>query len=242
MATDFPSKGDDKKVSLRNSNYPQFDYDFAAGVKENNKEVWGTGGNIRGNEAFNFWTKARDGEETQGTLDWIKEREAWAARHFEDGAQFKDGDLEPNKSNIGGVVAQMKWGVIGTLGEQGMKDAVLELIKKLEGKKDDERAFSDLSDEVQQGLRNKVDEHNEEVGDAKTKRTNVRTLAAVFERGIGAYKTNPAGVRPNVSSPEQWAYARVNSFLFALRNIQTCLLYTSPSPRDGLLSRMPSSA
>ncbi len=218
MATDFPTKGDDKKISLRNSNYPQFDYDFAAGVKENNKEVWDTGGNIRGNEAFNFWTKARDGEETQGTLDWIKEREAWAARHFEDGAQFKDGDLEPNKSNIGGVVAQMKWGVIGTLGEQGMKDAMLELIKKLEGKKDDERAFSDLSDEVQQGLRNKVDEHNEEVGDAKTKRTNVRTLATVFERGIGAYKTNPASVRPNVSSPEQWAYARVNSFLFALRN------------------------
>ena len=25
-------------------------------------------------------------------------------------------------------------------------------------------------------------------------------------------------------------------------NAQTCLLYTSPSPRDGLLSRMPSSA
>ena len=24
--------------------------------------------------------------------------------------------------------------------------------------------------------------------------------------------------------------------------VQTCLLYTSPSPRDGLLSRMPSSA
>ena len=26
------------------------------------------------------------------------------------------------------------------------------------------------------------------------------------------------------------------------RNPRTCLLYTSPSPRDGLLSRMPSSA
>ena len=26
------------------------------------------------------------------------------------------------------------------------------------------------------------------------------------------------------------------------RVIETCLLYTSPSPRDGLLSRMPSSA
>lgn len=218
MATDFPTKGDDKKISLRNSNYPQFDYDFASGVKENNNEVWRTGGNIRGNEAYEFWTKARDGEETEGTLDWIKEREAWAARHFGDGEQFKDGDLEPNKSNIAGVVAQMKWGVIGTLGERGMKDVVLELIKKLEGKKDDDRAFSDLSDAVQTGIRNMVEEHNEEVGDAKTKRTNVRTMAAVFERGVGAYKTNPGSVRPNVKSPEQWAYARCRSFLFALRN------------------------
>ena len=29
---------------------------------------------------------------------------------------------------------------------------------------------------------------------------------------------------------------------FAAAGISTCLLYTSPSPRDGLLSRMPSSA
>ena len=28
----------------------------------------------------------------------------------------------------------------------------------------------------------------------------------------------------------------------ALREFKDCLLYTSPSPRDGLLSRMPSSA
>ena len=27
-----------------------------------------------------------------------------------------------------------------------------------------------------------------------------------------------------------------------VRNLEACLLYTSPSPRDGLLSRMPSSA
>ena len=30
--------------------------------------------------------------------------------------------------------------------------------------------------------------------------------------------------------------------LFGLEVYQDCLLYTSPSPRDGLLSRMPSSA
>ena len=27
-----------------------------------------------------------------------------------------------------------------------------------------------------------------------------------------------------------------------VKDLETCLLYTSPSPRDGLLSRMPSSA
>ena len=218
MATDFPTKGEDKKISLRNSNYPQFDYDFSLSVKENNNEVWRLGGNIRGNEAFEFWTKARDGVETEGTLDWIKEREAWAARHFQDGKQFKDGDLEPNKSNVAGIVSQLKWGVIGTLGERGMKDVILELVKKLEGKKDDERGLSDLSEKVQKGLRNKADEHNEKYGDNPTKRTNARTLAAVFERGVGAYNTNPQSVRPGVTSSDQWAYARVNSFLFALRN------------------------
>ena len=31
-------------------------------------------------------------------------------------------------------------------------------------------------------------------------------------------------------------------FLIPLPKTDTCLLYTSPSPRDGLLSRMPSSA
>ncbi len=219
MATDFPTKGEDKKVSLRNSNYPQFDYAFASGVKENNNKVWRAGGNIRGNEAFEFWTKARDGQETEGTLKWIKEREAWAARHFGDGGQFKEGK-EPNLSSIAGVVAQMKWGVIGTLGEQRMKDVMLEVIKKLEGKKDDERAYraiSDLSDTVQEALRNKVDEHNEEYGDTPSKRATLGMLAECMLRGIGAFKTNPASVRPNVSSPEQWGYARVNSLLFALR-------------------------
>ena len=36
-------------------------------------------------------------------------------------------------------------------------------------------------------------------------------LKTIFNKGIGAYKTNPASVRPNVKSPEQWAYARIYS-------------------------------
>lgn len=38
-------------------------------------------------------------------------------------------------------------------------------------------------------------------------------LKEVFDRGIGAYKTNPGSVRPSVNSKEQWAFARVNSFI-----------------------------
>ena len=34
-------------------------------------------------------------------------------------------------------------------------------------------------------------------------------IKTIFDKGKGAYKTNPQSVRPNVKSPEQWAYARV---------------------------------
>ena len=82
----------------------------------------------------------------------------------------------------------------------------------------EDRGIRDVTEAVREGLRNKVKDHNEKVGNAATKRTNLRTLTAVFNRGVGAYKTNPQSVRPSVNSPEQWAYARVNSFLYALRN------------------------
>lgn len=36
-------------------------------------------------------------------------------------------------------------------------------------------------------------------------------LQTIFNKGIGAYKTNPESVRPTVKSPEQWAMARVYS-------------------------------
>ena len=74
-----------------------------------------------------------------------------------------------------------------------------------------------LTAAVKKGLQNKVDKHNEKHGDKKGKRVTLRMLGAVFRRGIGAYRTNPGSVRPSVRSEEQWAYARVNAFLFAVR-------------------------
>jgi len=36
-------------------------------------------------------------------------------------------------------------------------------------------------------------------------------LQKIYNKGIGAFKTNPSSVRPTVKSKEQWAMARVYS-------------------------------
>ncbi len=75
----------------------------------------------------------------------------------------------------------------------------------------------EINERLRKALKKKADDHNESVR-SKTKKTNVRTLFAVYKRGIGAYRTNPQSVRPTVSSEQQWAMARVNSYLYALKN------------------------
>ena len=48
---------------------------------------------------------------------------------------------------------------------------------------------------------------------AKISKVKLAVLKEVFNRGVGAYKTNPASVRPQVKSPEQWGQARVYAFI-----------------------------
>ena len=38
-------------------------------------------------------------------------------------------------------------------------------------------------------------------------------LKNIYDKGMGAYFTNPSSVRKQVKSPQQWAMARVNSFV-----------------------------
>ena len=47
---------------------------------------------------------------------------------------------------------------------------------------------------------------------AKVSKLKLSVLKKVYARGVGAYKTNPASVRPKVTSPEEWAQARVYAF------------------------------
>ena len=78
-----------------------------------------------------------------------------------------------------------------------------------------------VTKKIKTALENKVKDHNEDVKDSKkdwnTKVTYAK-LEKVFDRGVGAYNTNPQSVRPSVKNPETWALARVNSFLYALKN------------------------
>ena len=83
-----------------------------------------------------------------------------------------------------------------------------------------EGSNDNVSETVEKGLKKKLEDHKERVGKDKKKQTTLRKLKIVYNRGIGAYRTNPSSVRPSVGSPEQWANARVNSFLYALRNLR----------------------
>lgn len=76
---------------------------------------------------------------------------------------------------------------------------------------------AEVSGKAKKTLEGKVKEHNDKHGSKKGKRVTLRMLSAVFRRGVGAYRTNPESVRRNVTGPDQWAIARVNAFLYAVR-------------------------
>jgi len=144
--TDFPRKGDDLAVSLRNSQFDQFDHEWALDLKENYPDIWDAGGNIRGDEAFEHWSKVRQAggrPETPAQEDWVREREAWMARHEGDGSQFSDESLSPTLSNVAGIIAVIKWGGIATIGESRMKEVLNDLKRKLDGPSDRQVAVLD---------------------------------------------------------------------------------------------------
>jgi len=69
--------------------------------------------------------------------------------------------------------------------------------------------------EQEKTLQGKVDDFNERDSNTKYGRATLGVLKSVFQRGLGAYNTSHS---PNVKSAEQWAYARVNAFLYLLKN------------------------
>ena len=127
--TDFPQTGDDKKISLRNSEYNLFPVDEAQDLKDNWMSIWREGGNVRGNKQFELLAPiARRGGNTESVAEEnaVKRREAWAARHYKD-------------YQLAGVVAQIKWLVVGSEGLDHMRAVIREAKDKLKQKSMEQR-------------------------------------------------------------------------------------------------------
>lgn len=117
--TNFPKAGDNKKVSLRNSEYDVFDLEFAEMIRLDYPSIWKRGGNILGGKQFRRLKRViNSGINTETDEKAVRVREAWAARHEED---FR----------LAGVIAQIKWLVVGSRGQKYMKDLVRDEMKKL---------------------------------------------------------------------------------------------------------------
>jgi len=54
---------------------------------------------------------------------------------------------------------------------------------------------------------------------AKLSKMPLKALQEVYNKGIGAYKTNPKSVRPQVKSAEMWAFARVYAFVMKTKTV-----------------------
>ena len=235
--TNFPSSGDDQTISISNSKFKQFpDYNYVKDLKENWPEIWrraGTGGNpptsFTGNDAFNRWTKYRSGDRSESVLNWVKRRESFMSRHS-------------GNTKLNGYIAVMKWGGVTKTGVSAMKKTVNEYKKVIrERRKIQDELLAEieakaLSAATKKALQKKVEAHN-----AKNPRyrATLRMLTACYNRGLAAYQNNPGSVRGNVSGPSQWAMARVNGLLRALR---TGKFKRKPYDQDLLPSNHPLSS
>ena len=214
--TNFPRNGDNQKISLSNSQHKQFPgHAYVKDLKENWPEIWrraGTGGNpptsFTGNDAFNKWTAYKGGDRSESVLNWVKRRERFMNRH-------------KKNNRLNGTIAVMKWGGVTAGGVSQMKSVVNDYKKVIRERRKksldiaEDYLMKAVSDRVRKSLQKKVEEHNSK---NPKHRATLRMLIAVFNRGVGAYRTNPGSVRGNVTSSDQWAMARVNGFLRALRS------------------------
>lgn len=141
--TDFPTKGDNKAISLRNSTYKLFPVAEAEALKADYPSVWRKGGNIRGNAQFALLAPiAKRGGKPDGEAEEnaIKRREAWAARH-------------EGNTQLPGIVAQVKWLVVASAGLPHMRKVLREAKQKADARRDHVRAMSDNAlsgDQVEQ--------------------------------------------------------------------------------------------
>jgi hypothetical protein len=171
---------------------------YAKKIKKNYPEVWDLGGNIFGNEAFENLKRVSERGYWLDSEEWmyIKWR-SYVARHIHD---FR----------IEGVIAMLKWVDKVEKGWPYMKNLIEAEIEKRTDKKSKGGPVT-----YKNKYNKKYDYEKNESHDLKEisedTGVSIKGLQQIYNKGIGAYKTNPKSVRPNVKSKEQWATARVYS-------------------------------
>ena len=119
-------------------------------------------------------------------------------------------DIDPDKPKSDQVWCVYSEDGSKLLGRHATRDEAVQQLRAVEANKAEE-----ISARLRRILEEKVRKNNENAKEGR--KTNLRTLFAIYKRGVGAYRTNPGSVRPSVRSEEQWALARVNVWLDALR-------------------------
>lgn len=74
---------------------------------------------------------------------------------------------------------------------------------------------AEVTPRVEEILRKKVDEFNDRYKEKLGYGVDIGVLKTVYQRGVGAYNVSHS---PRVQSAEQWALARVNAFLYIIKN------------------------
>lgn len=214
---------------------------YAENIKANHKNVWDLGGNIFGNEAFTNLKRVADRGYWLDSEKWmmIKWR-SYVARHKKDFRiagviamlkwvdkvdkgwpymkQLIEAEIKKrsNKKKLGGKTSKKdeiecyscSWSwdkadggddmyVCHNCGEdnehkykKGGKTHKEKYNTKYNHPKGESHSLKDISKETGVGMKG---------------------IQQIYNKGIGAYKTNPSSVRDNVKSKEQWAQARVYS-------------------------------
>lgn len=122
MSTNFPTRGEDKPVSLASSRWERFPLGEAEELRDKWPEIWAKGGNVLGNTQFRrLAPMARDNRapKTPTEEKAVRLREAWIARHYKD-------------YRLPGIVAQIKWLAVGSRGLEYMRRVIAEAKDKME--------------------------------------------------------------------------------------------------------------
>jgi hypothetical protein len=77
---------------------------------------------------------------------------------------------------------------------------------------------AEVDAKTEESLQKKADEFNEKYKDKLGYGANVGALKSVYQRGLGAYNTSRSPSVAAAGGAKQWAMARVNAFLFLIKN------------------------